>query len=154
LKIAKTFSPWLLVLLVFFSFPQLKQLRAQNTRPFPPNYSHFFAIAKAVHKQLPANTVVCSRKPSLFYMHSRTPVCNYLWTPDNEALIKNLIESKVDYVVLEQLGYSSTFLYLYPAIQNHPELFAPIISLQNPDTYLLKFDREKAIKKFNPETNE
>jgi hypothetical protein len=148
LKIAKNVSPWLLVFLVFFSFPRLNQLRAQNTAPVPPNYHNFFTIAKAVHKQLPANTVVCSRKPSLFYMYSQSPVCNYLWTADNEALIKNLIQSKVDYVVLEQLGYSSTFLYLYPAIQNHPELFIPVLSLKNPDTYLLKFDREQAIEKF------
>ncbi|MDR0680448.1 MAG: phospholipid carrier-dependent glycosyltransferase [Dysgonamonadaceae bacterium] len=148
LKIAKTVSPWLFILLAFFSFPRLNQLRAQNTMPVPSNYRHFFTIAKAVHKQLPANTVVCSRKPSLFYMYSQSPVCNYLWTTDNEALIKNLIQSKVDYVVLEQLGYSSTYLYLYPAIQNHPELFIPVISLKKPDTYLLKFDRKKAIEKF------
>jgi hypothetical protein len=148
LKIAKRFSPWLLILLAFFSLPSINRLRAQNQAPFPPNYKNFFTIAKAVRKQLPANTIVCSRKPSLFYMYSRTSVCNYLWTQDHEALIKELIQSKADYVVLEQLGYSSTFLYLYPAIQNHPELFSPIISLKNPDTYLLKFDRENAIKKF------
>ncbi|MDR0412758.1 MAG: phospholipid carrier-dependent glycosyltransferase [Dysgonamonadaceae bacterium] len=147
-KIAKNVSPWLLIVLVCFSFAPLKQLRAQNKAPFPPNYRHFFTIAKAVRKQLPAHTVVCSRKPTLFYMYSRSPVCNYLWTPDNEALIKDLIRSKADYVVLEQLGYSSTFLYLYPAVQNHPELFTPVMSLKNPDTYLLRFDREQAIKKF------
>jgi hypothetical protein len=58
--------------------------------------------------------------------------------------LKGLIDANVDYVVLEQLGYSSTARYLYPAIQKHPECFTPVMHLENPDTYLLQFDRDKA----------
>ncbi|OAV75480.1 putative membrane protein [Bacteroidales bacterium Barb7] len=149
MKIAKEFSPWLLIPLFFFSYPKLEQLHAQNKAPFPANYHNFFAIAEEVHKKLPANTVICSRKSGLFYMYSKGSVSEYLWTVDDMELIKGLIQSKTDYVVLEQLGYSSTARYLYPAIQKHPELFQTVIHLLNPDTYLLKFDREKAIEQFN-----
>ena len=72
----------------------------------------------------------------------------YAWTENEEELITGLINSGTDYVVLEQLGYSSTGRYLYPAIQKNPELFPIVMHLKNPDTYLLKFDKEKAKQKF------
>ena len=52
--------------------------------------------------------------------------------------IDNLIEKQVDYVVLEQLGYSSTYRYLLPAIQNNSDKFEVIQKLAEPDTYLLR----------------
>ncbi len=150
LKIAKQFSPWILVLLFLFcSFPKLQSLRAINTMSYPANYQNFFKIAEEVHKQVPPTTVVCSRKPELFYMFSKTAVTMYAWTDNEKELIKGLIDSNVEYVVLEQLGFSSTARYLYPAIQKNPDLFPIAMHLKNPDTYLLKFDKEKAIKKFN-----
>lgn len=150
LKIAKSFSPWFLsIFFLIFSFPPLKAEHEQNKSPFPPNYQNFFRIAEEVKKQLPPQTMICSRKPNLFYMYGKTWVCNYKWTQDDKELINELIRNKVDYVVLEQLGYSSTFRYLYPAIEKHQELFAPVMHLPNPDTYLLKFDRETAAIKMN-----
>ena len=119
-----------------------------NKMPYPPNYQNFFTIAKEVRKRLPANTVVCSRKPELFYMYSKTAVTMYSWTEDQAQLIRDLVEAKVDYVVLEQLGFSSTPRYLFPAIEHNPELFPVMIHLKNPDTYLLRFEREKAQAKF------
>lgn len=116
---------------------------------YPANYQNFFKIAEEVHKQVPPTTVICSRKPELFYMFSKTAVTMYAWTDNEKELIKGLIDSNVEYVVLEQLGFSSTARYLYPAIQKNPDLFPIAMHLKNPDTYLLKFDKEKAIKKFN-----
>lgn len=142
------YLPYLLLLFLFFtSMPKLRQLSAQNKAPFPPAYRNFFTIAKTVKEKLPPNTVVCSRKGNLFYMFSSGPVSGYSWTADDRVVIQSLIDGKSDYVVLEQLGYSSTALYLYPAIQKHPELFQPVIHLTDPDTYLLKFDREGAVNK-------
>lgn len=149
-KIAQSLSPWLLTpLFLFFSLPRIQALHVNNSYPYPPNYQNFFKIAEEIHKQLPPETVVCSRKPELFYMYSKTTCVGYGWTDNAEELIKGLIQANTDYVILEQLGYSSTARYLYPAIQSNPELFPVIMHLNNPDTYLLKFEREKAIQKFN-----
>jgi len=145
---AQVVSPWLLSLLALFAFPKLEALSTKNHAPYPPAYQNFFSIAKKVQKQFPSGTMVCSRKPSLFYMFSQSHVCGYLWVGNDTLLIRDLIQSKTDYVVLEQLGYSSTVRYLYPAIQKHPELFPPVMHLPKPDTYLLKFEREKAEEKF------
>ena len=90
---------------------------------YPANYQNFFKIAEEVRKQVPPTTVVCSRKPELFYMFGKTAVTMYAWTDNEQELIKGLIDSNVEYVVLEQLGFSSTARYLYPAIQKNPDLF-------------------------------
>lgn len=149
-KIGKQFSPWILVLLFLFcSYPKLQTLRAINKMPYPANYQNFFKIAEEVRKQVPPTTVICCRKPELFYMYSKTAVTMYAWTDNATELIKGLVDSNTDYVILEQLGFSSTGRYLYPAIQKNPDLFPIVMHLKNPDTFLLKFDREKAIKKLN-----
>lgn len=155
LKIARQFSPWILVLLFLFcSFPRLQSLRATNTMQYPAAYQNFFKIAEEVRKQVPQETVVCSRKPELFYMFSKAAVTMYAWTDNEQELIRGLVDSNVGYVVLEQLGFSSTARYLYPAIQKNPDLFPIVMHLKNPDTYLLKFDKGKAIKKFNLDISE
>lgn len=151
-KIAKSFSPWILIVpLIIFPYPQLKDEHERNKSSFPPNYLNFFRIAAASRKQLQPDVVICSRKPGLFYIYSQSKVCNYKWTNDDKLLIQGLIDSKVDYVVLDQLGYSTTIRYLYPAMKKHEELFIPVMHIPNPDTYLLKFDRDGAIKKLKDE---
>ena len=150
LKLQAKWIGWVLLPIVFIcSSPRLEYLRAINKSPYPPNYQHFFDIARLVKEKLPPNTVVASRKGNLFYMYSKGSVAGYRWTADSDEVIRGLIEDKVDFVVLEQLGYSSTRLYLYPAIQKNEELFQPVVHLPNPDTYLLRFDREAAIQKLN-----
>lgn len=152
LKVKKVFSPLLLLIpAVLIAAGPLKKLSERSAAGVPPAYENYFKVAKYVHDKLPPNTVVCSRKASLFYVYSQVYGCNYKYTEDDAELIKGLIDSKADYVVLEQLGYSSTHRYLYPAIMKNQELFLPVFQLQNPDTYLLKFDREGAIQKFGTE---
>ncbi|GHT36327.1 hypothetical protein AGMMS49574_27880 [Bacteroidia bacterium] len=150
LSLAKGFSPWILSVLLFFSFPKLQELHAINKAPFSIPYQSFFKLAGEVHKNLPPNTVVCSRKPELFYMFSHTPVTGYAWTEDDKALIRGLIESKTDYVVLEDnLGFSQTPRFLFPAIQKNPDFFEMVMNIPNTNTYLLKFNREKAQAEIN-----
>ncbi len=85
-----------------------------------------------------------SCKLSLFYLYSNCYSTGFRSSLNDTVLIKGLVKSNVDYVVLDQLGYSSTARYLYPAVQKNPKLFKPVIHLKKPDTYLLWFDKKKA----------
>ena len=67
----------------------------------------------------------------------------------DRAVIQKMLDNGVEYVILDQLGYSSTPRYLYPAIQKNDDLFFVASHVPNPDTYLLKFDREAAKKKLS-----
>ena len=136
--------PFVFLVLGLFMMSPLKELNQIANHPYPPAYENFFAIAKILDAQAPENSVVCSRKPELFYFFCDRYSVRYLYSSDERKVIADLLEKNIDYVILEQLGYSSTYRYLYPAIQKHADLFKPVIHLQNPDTYLLTFDKDKA----------
>jgi hypothetical protein len=141
--IAKSISPWILLIILLPAIPRLQTTRKYNSMPFPPAHQNYFKIAEEVRKQAPG-AKVCSRKPELFYMFSRGLVGNYPFTTDDMEMIRSLYMAKFDYVVIDQLGYASTGRYLVPAIEKHAELFSVVMSLPNPDTWLLKFNRDKA----------
>ncbi len=72
---------------------------------------------------------------------------NYKYTKDAKELLEDLVERKVDYVVLDALGYSSTYLYLFPAVQQYPQFFQEIVThYDDTHTYLIRFNRELAAK--------
>lgn len=145
----KNINPiWLLIPAVLFASEKLHTLSQESKRPLPPQLAGYVDAAKAVRKHLPPETVVCCRKPSVFYVYAQCPVCNFIYTEDDAKLIRGLITSNVDYVVLDQMGYAATAKYLYPAIVKHQELFEVVAEFCNPQTYLIKFDRVAASQKF------
>lgn len=146
-KVVGKDSLWSLLFLLFL-FPMIKpveNLHVQSKKPYPQAYFHYFSIASAMNSSYPQGTVVCCRKPELFvYFAPNMLVTNYLYSLEPEKVIGDLCEKKVDYVVLEQLGYASTFRYLYPAIAKYPQFFTVVYHLENPDTYLFKFEKDLA----------
>ena len=115
------------------------KLKTQAKAAYPQSYQNYFELAKWINRNAPANSVTCCRKGNLFYLFSKKYVTGYKNTLNTEDQIEFLKSKDVDYVVLEQLGYSSTGRYLYPAIQKYPEKFEIIQHLKDPDTYLMKF---------------
>ena len=109
------------------------------------NYQQFFNIGKTLKKNAPEGTIVCSRKPQMLYLYSERPGVSYLFSTDAKELITDLVSKNVDFVVLDALGYSSTYRYLFPAVQQYPQLF-PKVLVHYPDThtYLVSFDRQRA----------
>ena len=148
----KPHFPYAFLVLIFLMHAPVEAQAEVAKRPHPPAYQNYFTIAKEMQKQFPKNVICCCRKPELFtYYASNIYAVNYKYAIDSNELLQDLIQKKVDYVVLEQLGYGSTVRYLYPAITANPELFPVIWHLPNPDTYLLKFEREKAKEKLQGE---
>lgn len=137
--------PYLFLILGLFMIPSLKEAGEIAKQPYMPAYENYFQIARAVEKSAERGAVVCCRKPELFLHFAPSAyICRYTYSLDDKAVIKGLVDSKVNYVVLEQLGYSSTGRYLVPAINKHQGLFEMVLHLKNPDTYLFRFDRKKA----------
>ena len=138
--------PYLALLVALASIKPLQDQHKAANQPVPAAYRNFYSLAgtfKDVRKT--GDVVVCNRKPGLFkYYAPKVVSVSYLYTADSKALIQRMVDQKVDFVVLEQLGYSSTPMYLYPAITSHPDLFEVVRVIPKPDTYLLRFDRQKA----------
>lgn len=137
-----------LFLLIMF-FPMLSPVVEAHKiakMPVPNAYQNYYDIAKFMENKAPVGTVVCCRKPELFnYYAPRMFTTKYAFSLNPDTVIAGLVRDKVDFVVLEQLGYSSTPRYLYPALVKNQDLFGLVWHLDNPDTYLLKFNRDGAI---------
>ncbi|MCP4552383.1 MAG: hypothetical protein GY834_10160 [Bacteroidetes bacterium] len=117
----------------------LNKLKQQAKESYKNNFKNYFELATWVKKNTPDSSITVCRKGQLFYLYSKKYVTSYKSTLDKEEQIEHLQNVNADYVVLDQLGYSSTGRYLYPAIKRYPKKFKIIKHLKNPDTYLMKF---------------
>lgn len=129
----------LVVLLMVFQFKPINNLRTLSQGRYNPSYQEYFDLAKAVKEQYDEEMVISCRKPAFFYLLSGKKVTSYLFTADHDELIKDLAAKKVTHVVLDNLGFSSTARYLYPAIKNKPDNFQLIARKEGANTYLFKF---------------
>ncbi|AUC14147.1 hypothetical protein BTO06_02825 [Tenacibaculum sp. SZ-18] len=132
----------LIAWLSFYGYSSIQKLNKKAKSGYANNYTNYFEFAKWIKNNSSQNSVTCSRKGALFYLFSRKHVTGYLNTTNREKQIEYLKNKNVDYVVLEQLGYSSTSKYLLPAIDRYPQKFKIIKQLSNPNTYLMKFNSE------------
>lgn len=141
----KEWLPYLFLLVALPMIAPVKEQAAIAAQPFPPAYTNYFRLAQTMQEQLPAGSVVSCRKPELFDYYAPSHYASrYPFTNDSKKMLSGLLEGAVDFVILEQLGYSSTVLYLLPVVQAHPDVFRVVAHMPNPDTYLLYFDKEKA----------
>ncbi len=104
------------------------------------DWRNYYSCADWVRIHTPANTVVMSRKPELFYMRARRKGLGYPFTHDVEKVIEAMEKNKVTYVVHDNFAWTrTTSKYLYPAIAAHPERFKIVYALKDPDTFVMEF---------------
>jgi hypothetical protein len=114
-------------------------LGGDNTSCTTDNYKNYFALAEWINENADDASITAVRKEGLFYLFSKKNVTNDKKTLDREAQIEYLKSKNVNYIIVEQLGYSSTSKYLVPVIDRYPNKFKTIKQLQNPNTYLMQF---------------
>lgn len=138
-KIKISWSPYVLCILAIFILGQIRTLSRVADEPYPQNYQNYFDMAAWAKDHTPENSIVCCRKPELFYLFSDRKCVNYPFTLDSDSVIHSMEYNKVDFVVVEQLGFGSTGKYLAPAINNNKSRFWILYMLKKPETYFLKF---------------
>ena len=141
-SIKMKFNVLLLVIFGLAFAEPIKSLHQKARSPYPLSWQNYFKIANYFKEENMKDVVVVCRKPMLFYLKSGTYTAPYIYTNNEKEMINDLQEKKADYVVLDNLGYRQTYEYLYPVIRNNQNIFPLVLSLQNPDTFLLKFAPE------------
>lgn len=136
-------SIYLIGLVGLYPLSFLGTLRANSQSEMPVEYANYFNISRYVRSSIPENSIVCTVKPSLFYLYSSKTSSRIPSLIDKKDFILRLEELGITHVVVDQLGYSSVGRYLLPVIQEFPERFNLILQLPNPDTYLLEFNPKK-----------
>ena len=142
--ISSVLTSCIIGIMVLLMIPSIKEQHVVAKRPYPLQYQQYFNMAEQMQSHLPPRTVVCCRKPELFkyYAPDMCPI-RYEYTEDTNALLSKLAESKVEYVIIDNLGYASTPRYLVPAVNSRLDLFGIVMSYKNTNQYLLKFDYRK-----------
>ncbi len=134
----------LIGLLSIFSYSKetLSYMKFAAKADYPDAYKNYFELAKWIRDNAPDSSITSCRKGQLFHLFSGKFVTGFKSTLNTEEQVEYLKSKDVDYVVFDQLGYSSTGRYLFPAIKKYPKKFKVIKLIKKPDTYLLEFHPE------------
>lgn len=124
-----------------FLLAPLRLLGRMGEVPYPQAYQNYFDIAEWAKINTPENSIICCRKPELFYLFSERKCVNYPYSLNADSVFHFLEHAQVDFVVVEQLGYSSTGKYLLPAINKNSSRFKILRKQTNPETYFLKLSK-------------
>ena len=124
--------------LTFITPIQAIHLKAKTD--YPNAWKNYFSVAGWFKRNNIKDAVVICRKPMLFHINSGTYTSNFKYSKDEKEILDDLNNKQTDYVILDNLGYRQTYEYLFPAINNHKENFKMVFKLENPDTYLLKYN--------------
>ena len=145
-----TYLPYAFLLLGFLYTKPIAALEEQANQSLPSNYTYYFDIAKWAKANTPKDAIFSARKPDMFMYYADRTCIGEKPSLDDKEVMEFFRKNKVDYVIIEQLGFSSTGKYLIPAVQKNMDKFEIIMQLPNPPTnppgpatYLLKFKRDK-----------
>ncbi len=112
---------------------------------YPLNWQCYFSMARWAGQNTPEKSVFVTRKESFFYLFSGRRACRYPFTPDDQQLVQYLEQKGADYVLVENLGFSSTDRYLIPAINKNIDRFTSVCFVNLSRIHLYKFHPPNAI---------
>ena len=105
----------------------------------PADWRNFYRCADWLRANSPADAVVMSRSPALFYIRSGRRGMLYPFTGDRQAVMAEMARKGVRYVVLDSFEWSgSTFKFLFPAVRTHLERFRLACAYADPATVVLE----------------
>jgi hypothetical protein len=136
-----TYLPYIFLVLGLLYTKPIDALEEQAAQPMQPNYTNYFDAARWAKANTPKDAVFSARKPDMFMYYADRTCIGDKPSLDDKEVLDYFRKNNVDYVIIEQLGFSSTAKYLVPAVQKNPDKFDLVLHLQNPDTYVLKFKR-------------
>ena len=117
---------------ILLTIPKLKVAHRAGQSGYAPEYVYYFGLADKIESLNPepgkvSPVTICCRKPELFRYHAPSfYCCNYPYTADPGEMARFFIDRKVGFVVLDMLGYSSTQLYLIPALGGMLDLLSTV----------------------------
>ena len=115
----------------------LNRLAQAGAGDYPPGWRNYYDAGQWLKANTPADAVICCRKDYWLYIVADRACMVYPFKEPAEVLA-SMEAQGVDYVVVDQLGFSSTPRFLVPAIQQYPERFQIVWQQPNPDTFVLR----------------
>jgi hypothetical protein len=117
-----------------------KYYRQDKYSGYDPAWRSFFTAAEWIKAGTPENSIVVSRKPSLFFLSAQRKAFCYPFTANRDSVLK--VIDRADYVMVEPVSGTGQ-KYLIPAIQPLLDKKYKIIYAQGePPTYVLQVIKE------------
>lgn len=131
-----------LVLLAFVGIHSnpYEQYKTKANMDYPLKWKNYMDASKWAKEGLPEGSVVACRKPHLFAIESGKKVSTFRYTEELDTVLQGLIDDSVTHVVIESIGFTATFKYLYPTVRKYKDKFKLIH----------KADPEEALRRKNP----
>lgn len=116
----------------------LAALARQARSDYRPEWRNFYDAGLWLRANAPADAVASSRKAFWLHVVSGRRTTTYAFD-EPAAVLADMEHQGVDYVVVEQLGFSHTGRFLVPAIESARERFTVAWHRGHPDTWVLAF---------------
>ena len=116
----------------------LGDLREKGKAEYEPRWHNYFKAGQWLRSHGEPGQIVACRKPYWMHVVSGLPTIVYPFKPPSEV-IDIMQQREVAYVVVDQIGFSSTPRFLIPAIRENNERFRGLWHAPGPDTYVLAF---------------
>ncbi|MEE9372629.1 MAG: hypothetical protein V3V00_06205 [Saprospiraceae bacterium] len=116
----------------------ITKLNSYSKQNYPLSFANYFDLAIWTKNSINSDEIILCRKPAMFALFSDGKTNNYPYTQDKIEFYNGIKNSNSKYIVLDQLGYSSTGRFVLPRVNAEPEKFEVIYQTKEPKTYLLK----------------
>ncbi|WP_420579697.1 ArnT family glycosyltransferase [Reichenbachiella sp.] len=126
--------------------PRMYEFHVMSKREHHEKFKTFIEMANFIKSLGFSNITVATRKPGILHYYSGAYVHRYKFSPNSDEVMIDLVESNVDFVFFDALGYGSNYNYLLPALREYKEHFRVIKRIDKPRGLLLQFNRMKVRK--------
>lgn len=107
-------------------------------------FREFLEVAGVSREELPAGSVVLSRKPTIFFVHSGHRGQVYPYFPEPDSLFAHARRVGADYVVMDRMSALSA-RYLGPAIEQRPSEFCEVPGVRSGETRILRLGQNSSL---------
>ncbi len=116
----------------------VKRLSDYADDDYPPNWARYYQAGKWLEANTPEEAIVLCRKGFWMYIVSGRRVVGFPFD-EPAGVLAHMEREKVDYVVVESLGYRQTDDYLVPAVHEYEDRFQMLWYDQAVPTTVLRF---------------
>ena len=106
---------------------------------YPVQFAQYKSASQWIKRNSDKTDIISCRKGEFTYLFSDRKCVRYKYSLKPDEVAQHLVDNEVKYVIVDQLGFSSTPRYLVPAVKKYPELFKLVYVTQAPENYVLEF---------------
>ena len=137
----KNLTYLIIAIYLLFHIPTYWELFQAARGTYPVNWIKYIMVTDWAKSNTKKSDVFIARKESIFYLFSERKSYRYKFLLDDKKMIEDFCDKSVDYVVLDELGFSSNDRYLLPVIEKNPDNFYKVAQLKDTKTSIYQFKK-------------